>query len=108
MHDLKRVLEVCRHFQVPARVCINKADINPANAESIKEFCKEERAPVIGEIPYDPMVTKAMVYESTVIEYSGGRLSSEIQKMWMRLERSLDFPLDQNRASRQGKAMNIY
>jgi MinD superfamily P-loop ATPase len=107
IHDLKRVLGVCRHFQVPARVCVNKADINSENTESIKEFCQEEGAPVIGEIPFDPIVTKAMVYESTVVEYTSGRVSTEIQKMWMRLERSLGYPLDLDRPPKEGRAMNI-
>jgi MinD superfamily P-loop ATPase len=107
IHDLKRVLGVCRHFQVPARVCVNKADINSENTESIKEFCQEEGAPVIGEIPFDPIVTKAMVYESTVVEYTSGRVSNEIKKMWMRLERSLGYPLDQDRPPKEGRAMNI-
>ena len=107
IHDLKRVLGVCRHFQVPARVCVNKADINSENTERIKEFCQEEGAPVIGEIPFDPIVTKAMVYESTVVEYTSGRVSNEIKKMWMRLERSLGYPLDQDRPPKEGRAMNI-
>ena len=107
IHDLKRVLGVCRHFQVPAWVCVNKADINSENTERIKEFCQEEGAPVIGEIPFDPIVTKAMVYESTVVEYTSGRVSNEIKKMWMRLERSLGYPLDQDRPPKEGRAMNI-
>jgi MinD superfamily P-loop ATPase len=107
IHDLHRVLGVCRHFQVPARVCVNKADINSENTERIKEFCQEEGAPVIGEIPFDPIVTKAMVYESTVVEYTSGRVSNEIKKMWMRLERSLGYPLDQDRPPKDGRAMNI-
>jgi len=28
VHDLKRIIEVCQHFKVPALVCINKFDIN--------------------------------------------------------------------------------
>lgn len=102
IHDLKRVLGVCRHFQVPAWVCVNKADINSENTERIKEFCQEEGAPVIGEIPFDPIVTKAMVYESTVVEYTSGRISNEIKKMWMRLERSLVYSPDQDRPPKEG------
>jgi MinD superfamily P-loop ATPase len=106
IHDLKRVLEVCRHFRVPAWVCVNKADINPDNTERIKEFCREEGTPVIGEIPFDPIVTKAMVFESTVVEYTGGKVSNEIKKMWMRLERSLGFPLDGIRSISDEKTLN--
>ncbi|MBM4332519.1 MAG: hypothetical protein FJ117_15100 [Deltaproteobacteria bacterium] len=98
--------EVCRHFRVPAWVCVNKADINPENTERIREFCQQEGTPVIGEIPFDPIVTKAMVYASTVVEYSGGKVSNEIKKMWMRLERSLGFPLDGIRSISDEKTLN--
>lgn len=107
IHDLKRVLGVCRHFRVPAWVCINKADINPENTERTKEFCQQEGAPVIGEIPFDPIVTKAMVFRSTVVEYTSGMVSNEIKKMWMRLERSLGYPLNGSRAIIEGRILNI-
>jgi MinD superfamily P-loop ATPase len=106
IHDLRRVLEVCRHFRVPAWVCINKADINRENAERIKEFCMEEGSPVIGEIPFDSMVTKAMVSKRTVVEYDGGKVSNEIKRMWMRLEHSLGYPLDGGRSILKEKVLN--
>jgi len=102
-HDLERVLGVCRHFQVPAWVGVNKADINPENTERIKEWCRQEGSLVIGEIPFDPIVTRAMVFKSTIVEYTGGMVSNEIKKMWTRLERSLGYPLNQGQhPSREG------
>ena len=106
IHDLKRVLGICRHFRVPAWVCVNKADINSENTERIKEFCIQEGSPVIGEIPFDSIVTKAMVLKSTVVEYTGGMVSSEIKKMWMRLEHSLGFPLNGSRSIIKEKTLN--
>lgn len=94
IHDLQRVLGACRHFRVPASVCVNKCDINPENTERIREYCRDGGCSVVGEVPFDPIVTKALVRESTVIEYTAGFVASEIKKMWMRLERSLGFPLD--------------
>jgi MinD superfamily P-loop ATPase len=29
IHDMKRVIEVCQHFDIPVIVCINKYDLNP-------------------------------------------------------------------------------
>ncbi len=94
IHDLERVLGVSRHFQVPAWVCVNKWDINPDNTEKIEDFCRREGCPVIGKIPFDPIVTKAMVMESAVVEYSGGTVAQEIKKMWTQLERVLGSPPD--------------
>ena len=39
IHDLERVLGVCRHFDVPALVCINKYDINQENTRQIESYC---------------------------------------------------------------------
>ena len=90
IHDLKRVLEVCGHFQVPAWVCVNKWNINPENTRKIESYCREEGLPVIGEIPFDPIVTRAMIAERTIPEYSQGEICGAIEKIWMRAQSLLD------------------
>jgi MinD superfamily P-loop ATPase len=107
IHDLERVLGVSRHFQVPAWVCVNKWDINPENTEKIEAFCQREGCPVIGKVPFDPIVTKAMVMESTVVEYTGGIVAQEIKKMWTQLERLLGYPLDAKGALRGEQGLNV-
>lgn len=89
IHDLERVLEVARHFDVPAMVCINKADINPENAETIRSYCKQNNIEVVGELPYDPIVTKAMVAGKSIVEFDDGYISTGIKKMWKNVESSL-------------------
>ena len=69
IHDLKRILEVAEHFGIKAYVCINKFDINPENAQLIADYCREKGHEVIGEIPYDSAVTKAMINGLSVVEY---------------------------------------
>jgi MinD superfamily P-loop ATPase len=107
IHDLERVLGVSRHFQVPAWVCVNKWDINPENTAKIREYCQQQGCPVIGEIPFDPVVTKAMVMESAVVEYSGGIVAQEIKKMWTKFERLLGYPLDAKGALRGEQGLNL-
>lgn len=82
IHDMQRILNLCGHFKIPAWVCINKADINFENTLKIKDFCQEQGTPVISEIPFDPAVTKAMIKGQTVIEYSSGSVSLEMEKIW--------------------------
>jgi len=89
IHDLERVLGVARHFDVPAMVCINKADINPENAETIRSYCKQNSIEVVGELPYDPIVTKAMVAGKSIVEFDDGYISTGIKKMWKNVESSL-------------------
>jgi MinD superfamily P-loop ATPase len=90
LHDLERVLAVCRHFQVPAWICVNKWDISPEYTEKIEVFAEEAGSRVIGKLPFDPAVTRAMVAEKTVLEYSSGKISEEIRKLWIRLHSFLN------------------
>jgi len=85
IHDLERILGVARYFNVPAMVCINKSDINRENAERIKIYCQKNRISVAGEIPYDPIVTKAMVAGKTVVEFDAGPAATEIKKLWKKV-----------------------
>ena len=80
--DLKRIYNVACHFKIPSLVCINKYDINIQNSNKIEEYCIKKDIPVVGRINYDTIMTKAMVKEKTIIEYSNNKLSDEIKEMW--------------------------
>ncbi len=60
-HDMQRTLQMVKHFGMPAGVCLNKADLNPAAAEQILDEACRRGADVVGQIPFDPAVTEAMV-----------------------------------------------
>jgi MinD superfamily P-loop ATPase len=89
MHDLKRILEVAEHFGIKAYVCINKFDINTGNTQLIADYCREKGYEVIGKIPYDPAVTKAMINGLSVVEYPCNGVTFEIKRMWECIERVL-------------------
>lgn len=82
MHDLERVLGVCCHFGIPTIVCINKYDINEDNTQEIECYCSTEGVAVAGKIPFDNVVTEALVRGVPVVEYSDGRVSQEIKTLW--------------------------
>jgi MinD superfamily P-loop ATPase len=82
IHDLERVLGVCRHFGVTALVCINKYDINQENTEKIEEYCLNKEVEVVSKIPFDNMVTEALIKRVPVVEYGDGRVGHEIKKLW--------------------------
>jgi len=89
MHDLERVLGVCRHFGVPAAVCINKYDLNEENSRQIESQCLSQGVKVIGRIPFDNAVTASIVQGVPVVEYSTGRITREIVRMWQHLSTAL-------------------
>ncbi|MBN1534078.1 MAG: 4Fe-4S binding protein [Spirochaetes bacterium] len=82
IHDLERVVGVAGHFHIPVLVCINKCDINPYNAGLIEQFCDERGLAVVGKIPYDPEVTRAMIERKSVVEHDCGAVTAEVRLMW--------------------------
>ena len=84
LSDLVRVLEVAAHFQVPACVCINKADINEEASEQIADYCRHLKIPVIGEIPFDQGFYDYLQQKKSVGQYQGPA-GQAIRKMWENL-----------------------
>jgi MinD superfamily P-loop ATPase len=82
IHDLERVLNVCCHFNIPALVCINKYDINENNTREIEHYCLSQKVEVAAHIPFDNVVTEAMVHGLPVVEYSRNGVSHQIEALW--------------------------
>jgi MinD superfamily P-loop ATPase len=86
IHDLERAIQLLRHFNVRPFVCVNMYDINADNTDRILKFCEKNDVEVVGKIPFNPVVTKAMVNGKAVIEYSPeSDVAKEIVDMWRRL-----------------------
>ena len=91
IHDMKRALGLLNHFKIPSLVCINKYDINEENTNRIVEFCGSNGVEFVGRIPFNSIVTEAMVAGKTVIEYSPGNIvSQEIEIVWKRVLSNLN------------------
>lgn len=90
LHDLRRVIDLTAHFNIPATVCVNKADINPEMTAQIAAYCAERALPVAGTLPYDPLITEAVIRQKPVTELApDAAISRLIQQMWERLEQQL-------------------
>lgn len=85
IHDLQRILGVTKHFGIKTVVCVNKFDINENKTSEIEDFCNKNGIPLIGKIPYDSNVTKAMIELKTVIEFSSPKTSEQIKKIWSKI-----------------------
>jgi len=89
IHDLGRVIGVCHYFGVPAIVCINKYDINEDNTRQIENYCLGQGVEVATKIPFDNVVTEALVQGLPVVEYSQGKVTQEIESLWQRISCTL-------------------
>ena len=90
-HDMERVLQLSEFFKIPAMVCINKFDLNPAQALAIETYAQEHNAAPMGRIPFDPVFTKAMVQGQTIFEYDGSSPGAAATKeIWENLTQHLE------------------
>ncbi|MFA4991038.1 MAG: ATP-binding protein [Candidatus Omnitrophota bacterium] len=88
LHDALRVIEVTRHFNVPARLVINKHDLNPDMSNKIEGYCVENKVPLIGKVRFDRTVVEAMVEGKTIMEYKDTPVKDEIKRIWDTLRRA--------------------
>jgi len=90
LHDMERVFHLTKHFNIPSVVCINKFDINPDMTDKIKKFCKIKGMEIVGLLRYDSDVTRAMIAQLPVVEYSKtAKITKEIKKCWESVVRLL-------------------
>ena len=90
IHDLERVLGTAAYFQVPAWVCINKADLYREGAERIKTICQEMGIPLLGEISYDLTIPRAMTAGEPVTLFApDSEVSREIKVIWDKIQSKL-------------------
>ncbi len=87
-HDLERALGLAAHFNIPAMVLLNKADLGPAQAEAIVAHCAARNVPLIGRLPYDAAVTEAMVRGEPVTA-GDGPVSAALSEAWTLLQQQI-------------------
>ncbi len=83
LHDLKRVISTLQHFRIPSVICINKADIYPRGVKEIRAYANEQGIAILGEIPFDEHVSKAMIDGSPITkEFPNSPAAQSIQEIW--------------------------
>jgi MinD superfamily P-loop ATPase len=90
LHDMQRVASLAKHFNIPAAACINKYDLNQEMSDKIRRYCEKTGVKVLGMIPYDTEVSKALVERKIIVEYGNGRVSPEIRRIWLSLTELLE------------------
>lgn len=74
-----RVVKVAKHFQVPVAAIINKCDVSSYTC-NIENELEVNDVKIIGEIPFDPIVVKAIASSAPVVEmYSKLKISKTIE-----------------------------
>jgi MinD superfamily P-loop ATPase len=87
LHDLGRVADLCRQFNLRTGVCVNKADINPDLADQIESEAAARGLTVLGRIRYDEAVTAAQIDGVAVVERGDSLAAMDIRALWERLRK---------------------
>ncbi len=82
LSDLKRVLDLAKHFSIPAFVCINKFDLNMDITNEMEKYCVEKGFMVVGKIPFDPLIVKALQEYKTPVDTGDQEFIDEINSLW--------------------------
>jgi len=85
LHDLKRVYELVKKFNLKAGCIINKFDLNNDVTRKINLFLEEEKIDKLTELPYDKVFTEAMTEELTVVEYRENKIKTELENTWNKI-----------------------
>jgi MinD superfamily P-loop ATPase len=86
IHDMKRVLSLVQHFNIPALICTNKADLFESGKDAIIHYCQDNGLPIVGEIPFDTIMTDAMIQGQPITVYAPqSSVSKELQKTWQQI-----------------------
>lgn len=94
MQDFMRIIEVCKYFGIKALVCINKYDINKKVTKEIEDFCKENKYPLVGKIPYDDTVMKSINELKPIIYYENSSANKAIREMWEKASKILELKVE--------------
>ena len=86
LHDLKRVYELVKKFNIKAGCIINKADVNPEKCSEIEQFLKENEIVHLTDLPYNENFTRAMVKGQTIVEYDHGELKELLNDGWEKIK----------------------
>lgn len=90
LHDLKRVYELVKKFNLKAGCIINKSDINEKVTQEIEAFLREENILHIVNLPYDEQFTRAMTNGQTIIESDTNGLKQMIVNSWNKIKQTIN------------------
>jgi MinD superfamily P-loop ATPase len=80
LHDLKRVQELVKSFNLEAVCIINKYDLNLEMTSEIENFLNKEDIKIVAKLPYDETFTMALAKAKPIVEYDNNSILSTLVK----------------------------
>ena len=83
LSDLKRIVDLAKHFGIKSGVIINKYDLNENMTAEISSYAKSKNVDILGLLPYSNDFVSAQQESKTILEYSPeSTISKAIHKIW--------------------------
>ena len=88
LHDLKRLRDLIVKFRLPSGCIVNKADLNTNYRDMILDYLKDEGMDLLGTLPYDERITRAMIQGKSILEepFSDSETAEKIRNMWKKIK----------------------
>lgn len=80
IHDIKRLADLVRKFNIPAFAIINKYDLNIKMSLTAEQALSKLNIPVLGKIDFDESFVKAMIEGQSIVEYAPRSETSQFLK----------------------------
>ena len=71
-------------------ICINKYDLNEDNTYKIENYFHKQGVGVVSKIPFDNVVTEAVVKGIPVVECGNNDISRQIEQLWAHISTKLE------------------
>ncbi|NVM37594.1 MAG: P-loop NTPase [Candidatus Lokiarchaeota archaeon] len=90
LHDIIRAIEVVQQFKIPFGIIINKSDLKSPFQDKFKNYIDNTGFDVLGKIPFDLSIPKAMSFAEPVVDFApDSKASLSIKKIYQNLKKIL-------------------
>ena len=90
IHDMKRVYELVKKFDIRVSCIINKYDLNPEITSEIMKFIDSESIIHLGNIPYSKVFTEAVTKGITIMENGDKEMAAIVTNSWSKIREYID------------------
>lgn len=88
IHDLKRILQLTRHFNIKSGCVINKYNMNLDNAKEIEKFLIKEKISILAKIPFSKEIVESVEKSLPLPKYASNGINELIVSLWQRVKKS--------------------
>jgi len=107
LHDMERVVDLAKHFDVGLGICINKFDINASLTKEVINWARGKHIEVLAVLPHDKQVVKSQIAGLPYVEYAQEGSVETLRSLWEKLELELRAAAKRHAQNKMTKVTDI-